>query len=88
MPYSDRSLDNEELRQDLSKLIDPLRKEMIVEQLSVLAEESKLELAERHKSIRKRVRALVKQSPGAGNGELRASPEDTVISPAKLPHVA
>ncbi|MBC7533280.1 MAG: hypothetical protein H7318_17045 [Oligoflexus sp.] len=74
------SLDDEQLRTEIINLLEATRKEMIVEQLSVLAEESKLDLAERHKLIRKRIRTLIKQTR-AGGGETAAVMEDAVINP-------
>ncbi|RYZ58460.1 MAG: hypothetical protein EOP07_07025 [Proteobacteria bacterium] len=76
------SMDNEGMRAEILGLLEATRREMIVEQLSVLAEESKLDLAERHKQIRKRIRSLIKQTrAGSTGGEAAAVMEDAVISP-------
>ncbi|MBC7659811.1 MAG: hypothetical protein H7249_08890, partial [Chitinophagaceae bacterium] len=76
------SIEGENERNIIFKMLEETRREMIIEQLSVLAEESKADLAERHKTIRKRIRALIKQSrTGSGGGETAAVLEDAVIQP-------
>lgn len=75
------SLDNDLMKTEILNMLEATRREMIVEQLSVIAEESKLDSAERHKQIRKRIRALIKQTRAGSQGDAAVVMEDAVISP-------
>ena len=75
------SLSDEAQKATVFGLLEETRKELVSEQLSVLAEESKIVLADRHKEIRRRLRGLLKQLRASGTGGEFGESQDTSIGP-------
>ncbi|RZA23716.1 MAG: hypothetical protein EOP10_11980 [Proteobacteria bacterium] len=75
------SLQDDAQKSVILKLLDGSRKELVTEQLSILQEESKIILAERHKDIRRRLRTLLKQLRSTNSSAEFGDKEGTSITP-------